>query len=138
MDSIYREHHPRWLRPRMSTYWWIEKWAFVKFILRELSSVFVAWFVAYLLMLTKAVATDEGAFRAFVDWSGRPWVLAINVLAFAFILFHAITWFNLAPKAIVAHLGKAKVPPAVIAGSNFGGWIFVSAAIWWLLHRMGG
>lgn len=135
-DPLYRPLHPKWLRPRMSTYWWIEKWPFVRFILRELSSVFVAWFVVYLLLLTKALATDEGAFLAFIDWSCKPWVLAVNFTAFAFILFHAITWFNLAPKAIVAHLGKAKVPPALIAGSNFGGWIVVSAAIWWLLHRM--
>ena len=135
-DSIYQEHHPRWLRPRMSTYWWLGKWPYVKFILRELSSVFVAWFVVYLLLLVRAVAANEAAFTAFVGWSRMPYMLTINAVAFLFIMFHAITWFNLAPKAIVAHLGKTKVPPAMIAGSNFGGWFVVSAAIWFLLHQM--
>ena len=135
-SPIYREHHPRWLRPRMSTYWWLGKWPYVKFILRELSSVFVGWFVIYLLLLARAVAADEAAFKAFIAWSCTSYVLGLNAIAFLFIMFHAITWFALAPKAIVAHLGKTRVPPELIAGSNYGGWVVVSAAIYWLLHRM--
>ena len=31
-QSAYTEHHPRWYRPRTSTYWWLEKRAYFLFI----------------------------------------------------------------------------------------------------------
>ena len=131
----YTDFHPRWLRPRMSTYWWLGKWPYVKFILRELSSIFVAWFVIYLLLLVRAVARGEAAYRAFLELSAHPVVLAANVAAFFFIVFHALTWFAVAPQAIVAHMGTKKVPPILIAASHYGAWAVVSAFIFWLLVR---
>jgi fumarate reductase subunit C len=133
--SIYTDYHPRWLRPRMSTYWWAGNWPYVKFILRELSSVFVAWFVIYLLLLVRAVSRGDDAYRSFLDLSAHPVMLSVNVVAFVFITFHAITWFAVAPQAIVAHIGKKKVPAIVIAGSHYAAWIVVSAAVFWLLLR---
>ena len=135
VSPVYSEHHPKWLRQRLSTYWWLGKWPYVKFILRELSSVFVAWFVVYLLMLVRAVAGGDEAYRAFIAFSCLPVMLAINGVAFLFITFHAITWFNVAPQAIVAHLGTKKVPPILIAGGHYGAWIVVSAAIVFFLLR---
>lgn len=132
---LYREYHPRWLRPRISTYWWLGNWPYVKFILRELSSIFVAWFVIYLLMLIHAVSRGEDGYESFLDFSAQPIVLTVNVVTFFFIVFHALTWFAVAPQAIVAHLGKKRVPPTLIAASHYGAWVVVSAFIFWLLLR---
>src|SRR5262245_45899418 len=44
----YTEFPPSWYRPRISTYWWLKRRAYLTFILRELSSVCVAWFVVFL------------------------------------------------------------------------------------------
>ncbi len=135
LPSIYSDNHPRWLRQRVSTYWWLGRWPYVRFILRELSSVFVAWFVVYLLFLVRALGRGDAAYRAFLEWSAHPVVLAVNAVSFLFITFHAITWFAVAPQAIVAHLGKKRVPPVVIAGAHYGAWVVVSAFILWLLLR---
>lgn len=134
-DRIYREYHPRWLRPRMSTYWWLGKWPYVKFILRELSSIFVAWFVIYLLMLLHAVGGGENTYRGFLDFSAHPVVLSANVISFVFITFHALTWFAVAPQAIVAHLGHRRVPPILISAAHYGAWLVSSALVFWLLLR---
>ncbi len=134
-SPIYREHHPKWLRRRMSTWWWLGKWPYVKFILRELSSVFVAWFVVYLLLLFRAVRNGDAAYQNFLAFSANPIVLTLNVVTLFFIVFHALTWFSLAPQAMVVHVGKKKVPPVLIAAGNYGGWIVVSAAIFWFLLR---
>jgi fumarate reductase subunit C len=119
----------------MSTYWWAGKWPYVKFILRELSSVFVAWFVVYVLLLVRAVGRGAGAYQNFLDFSAHPVVLAVNVVAFFFIMFHALTWFAVAPQAIVAHIGKKRVPAILIAASHYGAWLVVSALIFWFLLR---
>jgi len=134
-EPIYTAHHPRWLRPPMSTYWWLGKWPYVKFILRELSSIFVAWFVIYLLLLFRAVRGGEAAYQSFLGFSAHPVVLTVNVVAFFFIVFHALTWFAVAPQAIVAHMGKKKVPPLLIAASHYGAWAVVSAILFWLFLR---
>jgi fumarate reductase subunit C len=119
----------------MSTYWWLGKWPYVKFILRELSSVFVAWFVVFLLLLVRAVARGPEFYRGFLEFAAHPVVLTVNVVAFFFIVFHALTWFAVAPQAIVAHMGTKRVPPVLIAAGHYGAWAVISAALFWLLLR---
>jgi fumarate reductase subunit C len=129
----YTEFHPRWYRPRMPTFWWLRRRSYLAFILREWSSVFVAWFVLYLLLLVHAVGQDAAAYRRFLDWSATPWVLAVNLMAFMFIAFHAVTWFNLAPQAMVVRVRGRRVPRRWIVASIHLVWIALSALVIWLV-----
>ena len=129
----YTAYHPRWSRPRMSTYWWLQRRSYFTFILRELSSIFVAWFVVYLLLLVRSVSQGEASYRQFVGWSGRPVVLALNLASFFFVVFHAVTWFNLAPQAMVVSVGGKRLPGSWIAGANYLAWALASALAAWLL-----
>ena len=131
--SAYTDYHPRWLRSRPSTYWWLGRPAYVSFITRELSSIFIAWFVVYLLLLVRAVARGDADYQQFLAWSRHPAVLALNVVTLFFVVFHAVTWFNLAPKAMVVHLGGKRLPPWVISVSNYGAWVVATAFVAWLL-----
>lgn len=126
---IYTEFHPRWYRPPISTYWWLGKWAYVKFILRELSSVAVAWTVALTLYQISALVRGPEAYSRFTDRMSSPVMIAVNVVAFAFLLLHSITWFNLAPKAMVVRVGGRRVPGLLISGPQFLAWIAASAII---------
>ena len=129
----YTEYHPRWLRPHVSTYWWLRKWSYFAFILREISSLFVAWSVAYLLLLIYAAGQGAAEYDAFLEWSRQPWVMAVNVSSLVLVAFHAVTWFNLAPQALVVHVGHKHVPGSLIAASNYVAWVVVSAIVAWLL-----
>jgi len=131
----YTEYHPRWYRPRISTYWWLERWPYLAFILRELSSLFVAWAVVYLLLLVRAVARGASSYRQFLDWSASPLLVVFNVVTLAFLTFHAVTWFNLAPQAMVVHMGRRRVPGSWIAISNYALWAVVSVFVAWILLR---
>ena len=132
---MYQDFHPRWYRPRMSTWWWLGRRTYVAFILRELSSVFVAWTVVFLLLLVHAVAGGRGSYAAFLVWAGSAWVVALNLVTFAFLVYHAVTWFQLTPKAMVVRLRGRRVPGAVIAGSAYAAWVVVSAFVAWLILR---
>ena len=129
----YTAYHPRWLRRHVSTYWWLTQPSYFAFIVREISSVFVAWSVVYLLMIVSAVSNGDAAFRELVAWSGQPLVLSLNVLSLVLVTFHAVTWFNLAPQAMVVHLGRRRLPGSLIAASNYAGLVTVSALILALL-----
>jgi fumarate reductase subunit C len=132
-SASYTPYHPRWLRRRVSTYWWLKRGSYLAFILRELSSVFIAWFVAFLLLFIRAVSQGPAAYEAFLDWARGPLVVFLNLITLAFVTFHAVTWFNLAPRAMVVDLGGRRLPGALIAGSNYAAWIAVSALLFWIL-----
>ena len=131
--SSYTEYHPRWLRSRTSTYWWLSRGSYLVFILRELSSIFVAWSVVYFLLLVRAASRGDPAYRQFLDWSASPAMLALNLVTLFFVVFHAITWFNLAPKAMVVHVGGKRLPASVISASNYAAWVAATALVVWLL-----
>jgi fumarate reductase subunit C len=132
-SASYTPYHPRWLRRRVSTYWWLHRRSYFAFILRELSSIFIAWFVVFLLMFIRAVSQGDPAYRQFLDWAGSPLVVLLNLVSLFFVVFHALTWFNLAPKAMVVQVGGKPLPAAVISGSNYLAWIVVSALVAWML-----
>ena len=129
----YTEYHPRWHRERVSTYWWLKRRTYLVFILRELSSAFIAWFVVFLLMLVAAVSRGPGAYADFLAFASHPVVVLANVVSFFFVVFHAATWFNLAPKALVVRMRGQRVPGAYIAGSNYAAWAVVSIVVAWIV-----
>ena len=116
-------------------FWWLERRSYLVFVLRELSSVFVAWFVVYLLLLINAVSGGSAEYERFLDRSGQWWMVAINVIALLFVLLHAVTWFGLAPKAIVVRRRGRRVPPPLIAGAHYAAWLVLSAVIAWVILR---
>ena len=126
-------YHPRWLRQPLSTYWWLGRGSYLRFILREGTCMFVAWFVAYLLLLVRAVSQGPGGYAGFMEWSATPWVLVLNIVSFLFIVYHAITFFEAAPQAMVVHIGRNRVPSRLILAGHFAGWAVVSAFFAWLL-----
>jgi fumarate reductase subunit C len=132
-SHVYTLYHPRWLRRPMSTYWWLGKWCYFRFILREFSCMFVAWFVVYLLMAIAAVGQGPDRYTRFMEWSASGLVLVTNVVAFLFIVFHAVTFFEAAPQALVLHVGARRVPGGLVLAGHYAGWLAASAIVAWLL-----
>ena len=126
-------YHPRWLRRRVSTYWWLQKRSYFAFVLREGSCLFVAWFVVYLLLLIRRVLMGDAAYQEFLAWSARPSVLLLNIVSFLFLILHAVTFFDAAPRALVVHVGTRRVPEQVIGLSHYAAWLVASALVFWLV-----
>jgi fumarate reductase subunit C len=131
----YTLNHPRWYRKRVSTYWWLQRWEYLRFVLREISSVFVAIFVVEMLLQIYALSLGAEAYADFQSLLKNPIVIAINVISLLFVVFHSITWFNLSARAMSIRVGGKKVPGFLISGPNFAAWLVISAAIAWLLLR---
>jgi fumarate reductase subunit C len=115
--------------------WWTRKPSYLVFVLRELSSLFVAWLVLYLLLLVRAVGRGEEAYDEFLDRATSPWLVVLNVVAMAFLVLHTITWFSLTPKAMVIVVGGRRVPSAAIIGALYAALAVVSASVYWLVTR---
>ena len=132
---VYTEYHPRWYRAPVSTYWWTRQWKYLKFILRELSSLSVAYFVVLTLLQLRALSRGSTSYAAFQEWLKSPIVMALNVVSLLFVLFHTITWFNLAPSAMPIRVRGKRVSDWLIAGPNYVAWLALSAVIAWLILR---
>lgn len=132
---IYTEFHPRWYRPRVSVYWWLGQWRYLKFILREVSSVFVAAFVLITLLQLRALRQGPDAYTRFEHWLESPAAIALNLISFLFIVFHTITWFNLTPRAMAVRVRGKRVSEFLIAAPNYALWLVLSAAVAWLILR---
>ncbi len=128
-------NHPRWYRKRVSTYWWLERWEYLRFVLRELSSVFVAYFVVLTLLQIYALSRGPQAYTDFQELLKNPFIIALDVLSFLFVVFHSVTWFNLSARAMAIRVGGKRVPGFLISGSNFAAWLVISAVVAWFLLR---
>ena len=125
----YSAFQPRPYRPRMSPFWFLDRWPYFKFILREMSAAFVAYFVIVMLLQIYAVETGAGAYARFQAWMASPVMIVINAVAFLAVAFHAITWFMLAPRVFVRHTMGNIIPDLLIAAPNFGAWFVASLVI---------
>lgn len=126
-DLAYRRPVPIW--------WWLKKPSYFIFVMRELSSLFIAWFVLYLCLFVRAVARGPETYDDFLDWATTPWVVVVNVVGALFLVVHTVTWFSLTPKAMVVQVRGQKVPAAAIIGGQYAGLAVVSAVIFWLVLR---
>jgi fumarate reductase subunit C len=134
-EPHYTPYHPKWFRRRVSVWWWLQKASYTKFVLRELTSVFVAGFALILLWQLRALVQGPQAYAYFLARLRTPLFLALHGIAFAFVLFHAITWFNLAPTAMVVRLRGKRVPDWIVAGLNYLACLVLSVAVAWILLR---
>ena len=107
----------------------------MKFILREASSVFVAWFVILTLLQIRALTRGPSDYAEFQNLLRNPFMVALNAVSFLFVMFHAVTWFNLAPKAMAVRLRGKRLPNLAISGPNYVAWVVISTAVAWILLR---
>ena len=126
-DLLYR-------RP-ISVWWWTRKRTYFLFVMRELSSLFIAWLVLYILLFIRAVDRGPGAYADFLDRAASPWLVVLNVVAFLFVLLHTVTWFSLTPQAMVISVRGRRVPAAAIIAGQYAGLVVVSALVYWLVTR---
>ena len=135
-NRLHTPHHPRWYRPAMPIFWWVRRWIHARFILRELTSIFVAGYALVYLLQLRALGTGPEAYGSFLEMLRSPLSISLHGVALLFTIYHSITWFNLAPRALALRIGDKRVPDRVIAGLNFGAWIGISALFVWLAMRI--
>ena len=131
-DHNYSKYHPRWHRTQMPIFWWIRKWVYIKFISRELTSIAVVSFAVVLLFQVRALIEGPQAYSELTKLLRTPVSVILHSIALLMLLFHSITWFSLAPKALVIRIGRWRIPDKMIIGMNLLAWVLISIVIGWL------
>jgi fumarate reductase subunit C len=129
----YTPYHPRWHRRRIPIFWWLGKLNYVRFITRELTSLMVGYSAVLLVAQAWFLAQGPEAYEAFRAWLVRPWVIGLHAFVLLGLVYHTVTWLNLAPKALVFRIGKWRVPDGAVVLAHYGAWAALSALVLLLL-----
>ena len=123
-----------YLRPISST-WWLQKRNYTLFMVRELTAVFIVAFLVFFLLWLAKLGQGAEVYSAFLQSLSSPGWILFNLVVLAAALYHTVTFFNAAGKAIVVHRGEEPLPPAFIVGPNYVAWVVVSVVILWIVLR---
>lgn len=130
-----RVERPGLYYPKPPATWWLRNANYFLFMLRELSSVFIALFLVVFLVQLHRLPEGPGAYAAYLETLRAPGWIAFHVVALAFALYHSVTWFNLSGVVQVVRLGERQVPPRLVAAASFALWVVVSIVLLWFLLR---
>ncbi|HEX4209009.1 MAG TPA: hypothetical protein VHY56_01350 [Candidatus Binataceae bacterium] len=122
----YIRYQPKVYHPRMSAYWWLDQWHYLRYTLRESSSFFVAYFAVVTLVQIAALNAGPDHYASFQACMRSPLMIIINAVALVFLLLHAVTWFNLVPRVMVRQMTGRPLPDAISSIPNFFIWFGAS------------
>jgi fumarate reductase subunit C len=109
--------------------WWLQHPRYVRYMIRELTSLFVGLYGALLAVGLIRLAQGHVAWDGFVAAISSPAGVAFQLLCLVFATYHSVTWFALTPKAMPLRVKDAPVPGSVIVGAHYLAWAVVSAVV---------
>ncbi len=118
-----------YIRP-MGIGWWLQRRRYTLYMIREATCVAVGGYAFFLVFLASR-AGDEAAFSALVDRLSSPLSVVLHVLALLLLIYHAVTFIQAGPKALVFYRGDERVSPILIVSVLYGVWLGVSLVIAW-------
>ncbi len=121
--------------PKLPATWWLRRPNYFRFMLREVSSVFIAIFLVVFLVEIHQLSQGPEGYSAFLETLRSPGWIVFHVVALAFALYHSFTWFNLTAVVQVVRLGEYQVPRRLVAAANYGLWVVLTAVILWFVLR---
>ena len=124
--------------PQMPATWWLKKSSYLLFMLRELSSVFIAIFLVVFLVQVFQLTHGPEAYMAFARKLSSPGWVIFHIIALLFALFHSITWFQSTAVVMPLKIGAREVPRPVMTALNIGALIAVSIVILILFNLLRG
>lgn len=122
-----------YIREPSKTGWWLARPRYIRYMMREISAVFIGIYVVVLIVGLLQLSRGEAAYNEFLATVEGPAGLIFAVFAMLFAIYHTYTWFQVTPKAMPLTLGGKRIPGAFIIAAHWFGFILVSTALWLLV-----
>lgn len=126
------KYHRPWPGPS----WFLGRRGYVKFMVRELTSVFLAVYLVMLLVFLARLGGGDGpeSFAALLQELWSPGWTVLHAVTLIGVVWHAITFFAATPQAMPVFIGEKRVPgPLLIFTTGYAPWIVVSLLVVWLI-----
>lgn len=119
-----------YIREPSRTGWWLRQPRYIRYMMREISSLFIGLYVLVLIAGLYQLSRGQAAYEAFLATAKGPAGLVLAVLAIIFASYHTISWFQVTPKAMPLMFGGKRVPGVIIIAAHWLGFVLVSAVLW--------
>lgn len=126
--------YPTYHRPIPAT-WWLRDRKYFLFMMRELSSFFIAVFLLIYLYGLSLLSEGQAAYGQFQETLRSGGFTLFFVVVFIFAVYHSWTWWSIMGKVQVVRLGDHKVPERVITAVALAGWVVASAVVLFVFTR---
>ncbi|MCH7773365.1 MAG: fumarate reductase subunit C [Bacteroidetes bacterium] len=94
--------------------WWLKRMPYFLFIIRELTSVFVAGYCLFLLVLIYKLGQGPEVYGSLIKSLTSSTSIVLHFIALVFVLYHTVTWFNLTPKIMPMYVAEEKVQDVLL------------------------
>jgi len=106
--------------------WWMKQLFYTKYMIREGSSVFITLYSLILAWGVLRLSQGEVAFNAWMHSLQSPPAIILHLIALVLALYHTITWFSLAPKAVDLWFKGKRLDDKVIVSGHYAAFIVVT------------
>ena len=99
--------------------WWKRDPFFIRYMAREVTSIFVVIYAAILLVTVLRLAEGEASFERWLAVLRSPAMVSLHILLFIVFAYHTFSWFEIMPKTMAPVIvGGKKVPGAAITAAG--------------------
>ena len=118
--------------------WWLRQGRYKRYMMRELSSLFIGVFTLLMVSGLYRLSQGEAAFNAFTEVFWSTSMLLFSVLMFLFAVYHSYTWFIVTPKAMPLKMAGKRIAGSVIVGAHLVLWLLCTIVVWVAFVNGGG
>jgi fumarate reductase subunit C len=113
----------------MKRNWWLRRPRYLRYMIREFTSLFVGLYSAWLALGLVSLARGPAAWDAFLADAARAPAVVFQMLCLVFATWHSITWFAVTPKAMPLSLKGEPVSGKAIIGAHYAAWAVLSLVV---------
>jgi fumarate reductase subunit C len=114
------------------TRWYLRHPRYMRYMAREVTCIFIAVYTVILIVGIARLGQSPDAYQSFLQALQTPVSIAFHLAALVFSVYHSVTWFNLAPKAMPVRIGENTLPHAAVAGAHYVAWVLITLLVLWL------
>ena len=115
--------------------WWKRDPFFIRYMAREVTSLFVVLYAAILLVTVLRLAQGEASFERWVAVLRSPAMVLSHVVLLIVFAYHTFSWFEIMPKTMApVVIAGRKVPACAITGAGLVASLAASAALFLLVQ----
>ncbi len=100
--------------------WWLKNPFYIRYMIREATSIFVAIYALVLLTGVVSLSCGEASYNGWLEAMTNPLAVLFHLLALAAVIYHTVTWFAVAPKVVSPlFIAGTRVPDMVIVAAQY-------------------
>jgi fumarate reductase subunit C len=106
-----KKQYPELPRKHLGPGWWLANRPYTLYMIRELTSFFVAVFSILYIYQVALLAGSPGSYDQYLTVLRNPFMIGFSVIILAFTLYHSLTWFYLIGRVQPLKIGGKKTTP---------------------------